>query len=290
VIINWQRHTETFLKYMALNRRMSSHTNIAYENDLEQFGKHLADLGILDVSKIKSTHIRAWMAAMLDQGLSIKSIHRKVSSLRACLKWMRRENVITHDPLAKIVMPKMPRKIIQDIPAADLLAMFSRFPWEEVPNGKEDKLLLLMFYSTGMRLSELIGLKVSDIDLKRNSITVLGKRNKMRMIPIHPELAETLENMPMSSSGSLFKLPNGGDLYPVYVYRKVTHYLQLFSNAMKTSPHVLRHSFATHMLNNGAQLLAIKELLGHSSLSATQVYTKNSFEKLKQVHRLHPRS
>ena len=141
-----------------------------------------------------------------------------------------------------------------------------------------------------MRLSELIGLKVGDIDFHRNSLRVLGKRNKERIIPMHPEMVDWLKAYLVGHAHSqLFVTDKGKPLYPVYVYRLVNHYLKLFSHAAKTSPHVLRHSFATHMLNNGANLLAIKDILGHANLSATQVYTKNSFEKLKQVHALHPR-
>jgi integrase/recombinase XerC len=142
-----------------------------------------------------------------------------------------------------------------------------------------------------MRLSELIGLKWTDVDFARNSLRVLGKRNKVRILPLHPELSDLLKVYQSVSGGrlSVFERDNGEALYPVLVYRLVNHYLRLFSHASKTSPHVLRHSFATHMLNNGANLMAIKDLLGHANLAATQVYTKNSFEKLKKIHNLHPR-
>jgi integrase/recombinase XerC len=147
-----------------------------------------------------------------------------------------------------------------------------------------------MFYTTGMRLSELIGLKAGDIDFHRGSLRVLGKRNKERIIPLHPEVVDWLKDYMGNHVGVyLFETEKGEPLYPMLVYRLVNRYLKLFSHAAKTSPHVLRHSFATHMLNNGANLLAIKDILGHANLSATQVYTKNSFEKLKQIHALHPR-
>jgi integrase/recombinase XerC len=184
----------------------------------------------------------------------------------------------------------MPKVLVKDIPAMDLHNMFARFPWEEVDNGARDRLMLLLMYTTGMRLSELIGLKVGDVDFYRNSLRVLGKRNKERIIPMHPEMVDWLKVYLADHVGDfLFVTERGKPLYPMYVYRLVNHYLKLFSHAAKTSPHVLRHSFATHMLNNGANLLAIKDILGHANLSATQVYTKNSFEKLKQVHALHPR-
>jgi integrase/recombinase XerC len=151
--------------------------------------------------------------------------------------------------------------------------------------------LLLTLYTTGIRLSELIALKIRDIDFSRNTLSVIGKRNKVRLLPMHPELRDQLRGLIKGKSVNdpLFQLESGKSLYPVFVYRLVNRYLKLFSDAAKTSPHVLRHSFATHMLNNGAELLAIKDLLGHSGLNATQIYTKNSFEKLKSMHKLHPR-
>jgi integrase/recombinase XerC len=283
---------EAFLAYQTKNRRMSAHTVLAYQNDLAQFTAYLTQCGNPEPSAWKSTHIRGWMSEMLRDGISPRSVHRKISSLRAFLGYLRKQGALDTDPLAKVVLPKLPKKIVQDVPAADLTQMFRNFPWEEQEHGQRDRLLLLAFYTTGMRLSELIGLKRSDVDLKRNNITVLGKRNKQRVIPLHPELLETLEVfLQQNGNGNfLFTTEKGGPLYPMFVYRLVTKYLRLFSTALKTSPHVLRHSFATHMLNNGANLMAIKELLGHASLSATQVYTKNTFEKLKAVHKLHPRN
>lgn len=270
---------------------MSAHTVLAYGNDLEQFHAFLSQYGYPEPGSWKATHIRAWMNSLITDGISPRSVHRKVSALRALLKHLRLQHGLKTDPMAKVVLPKIPARVVQDIPAADLLSMFRNFPWEEHETGMRDKTLLLAFYTSGMRLSELIGLRCRDLDLKRNTLNVLGKRNKQRLIPIHPELAELLAAMVVGKRpiDPVFALENGKPMYPVFVYRIVTSYLRLFSSAMKTSPHVLRHSFATHMLNNGADLLAIKDLLGHASLSATQVYTKNSFERLKAIHRLHPR-
>lgn len=271
---------------------MSPHTVTAYEQDLSQFYQYLSTFGHPEPPAWKALHIRGWMASLLNEGLVAKSVHRKISAIRALIKHLRRNGKISHDPLAKVVLPKMPKKVVMDIPAKDLRELFLRFPWEEQKNGARDKLMLLMFYTTGVRLSELIGLRPGDVDLKRNVMQVTGKRNKQRIIPLHPELAEAIQEYQEFHQGHnyLFVTEQGEPLYPMLVYRLVTHYLQLFSTAMKTSPHVLRHSFATHLLNNGAELLAIKELLGHSSLAATQVYTKNSLDKLRNVHKLHPRS
>lgn len=282
-------NAEEFLRYLTLNRRMSLHTIAAYQSDLEQFETFCGQQHMDLIQGTESRTVRSWMAHLIESGISARSVHRKVSTLRSFSKYLRKNGILQKDPLSKISTPKTPKRIVQDIPAADLQKLFAHFPWNEVDFGHRDRLLLLLLYSTGMRLSELIGLKCSDVDLGRMNISVTGKRNKQRVIPIHPETADELRQFVHGKSGHLFSLSNGKPLYPVYVYRLVNKYLRLFSDALKTSPHVLRHSFATHMLNNGAELLAIKEILGHANLAATQVYTKNSFEKLKKIHALHPR-
>jgi integrase/recombinase XerC len=283
---------ENFISFLRKNRRMSEHTCIAYEHDLQQFYVFVTALGITELALLKSNHIRLWMADLMNTGTKSRSVNRKLSSLRSFFKYLRSQDRLHHDPMTKVVPPKTAKHLVKDIPAVDLEQLFLRFPWEEQQDGFRDKLLLLMLYTTGMRLSELIQLKKSDVDFGRNLLRVTGKRNKMREVPLHSELADTLElylrNHP--HSWVFVRSERGEPLYPVLVYRLVTRYLGLFSSASKISPHVLRHSFATHMLNNGAPLLAIKDLLGHASLSATQVYTKNSFEKLKRIHQLHPRN
>ncbi len=309
--------SQQYLVYLEKTKRMSIHTVTAYQLDLTQFLLFLEGEAIEDPKQIKSSIIRSFMAQMLEENLTPRSVHRKISSIRGWFKFMRKHGILTSDPMAKVLLPKMPKTLVKDIPATDLMNLFNRFPWNEQENGDRDRLLLLLFYTTGMRLSELINLKVSDIDFYRGSLKVLGKRNKERLIPIHPETSDMLKDylsnhqfanqnpkIELKSNGNaqqnastsnpiktkfLFQRTNGEALYPIYVYRLVNKYLKLFSHASKTSPHVLRHSFATHMLNNGANLLAIKDILGHANLSATQVYTKNSFEKLKKIHQLHPR-
>ncbi len=279
-----------FLDYIAKTKRMSVHTVSAYSGDLLQFTDFLATQYVVELNDCKAIHVRGFMAMLLGNGLTPRSVHRKVSSVRGWFKYLRKQGQLTVDPMSKIILPKMPKVLVKDIPAMDLHNMFARFPWDEVENGLRDRLMLLLMYTTGMRLSELIGLKVGDVDFYRNNLRVLGKRNKERIIPMHPEMVDWLKLYLGDHAGDfLFVTERGKPLYPMYVYRLVNHYLKLFSHAAKTSPHVLRHSFATHMLNNGANLLAIKDILGHANLSATQVYTKNSFEKLKQVHALHPR-
>jgi integrase/recombinase XerC len=286
----WQQHIDDFIFYIEKNKRMSIHTTVAYRGDLEQFLAFLTTIGNPSINQLKATHVRAWMSDMMQHNIAPRSIHRKISSLRALVKHLRKDGVIDHDPLIKISVPKTPKHLVKDIPAEDLKNMFERFPWNEVENGQRDRLLLLLFYTSGMRLSELVGLKTSDVDLSRNTLRVLGKRNKVRLIPLHDEGIDLLRiYITTIERGYLFTLESGEPLYPVFVYRLVNKYLKLFSHAAKTSPHVLRHSFATHMLNNGANLMAIKDILGHANLSATQVYTKNSFEKLKKIHQLHPR-
>jgi len=286
----WQQHIDDFIFFSEKNKRMSVHTTVAYRGDLEQFLAFLNSIGNPSINQLKATHVRAWMSDMMQHKIAPRSIHRKISSLRALMKHLRKDGSINHDPLIKITVPKTPKHLVKDIPAEDLKNMFERFPWNEVEHGERDRLLLLLFYTSGMRLSELVGLKTSDVDLSRNTLRVLGKRNKVRLIPLHDEGIDLLKiYVATIEKGYLFTLESGQPLYPVFVYRLVNKYLKLFSHASKTSPHVLRHSFATHMLNNGANLMAIKDILGHANLSATQVYTKNSFERLKKIHQLHPR-
>jgi len=282
--------TVDYLDYLALNRRMSVHTVAAYQNDLEQFEAHSKSHGLDIVEGLNTIQVRGWMALLMENGLQPRSIHRKISVLRSFTRYLRKQGILKADPLAKISLPKMPRRIVQDIPPKDIQSMFSHFPWQEQPNGERDRLLLLLFYTTGMRLSELTGLQCGDVDLHRKTVQVTGKRNKQRVIPLHSEIEDGLSLWLSDRNGYLFSTENGKPMYRMYIYRLVNRYLRLFSDSLKTSPHVLRHSFATHMLNNGAQLMAIKEILGHSSLAATQVYTKNSFEKLKKIHALHPRN
>jgi len=288
--VGWNDSVTEFIVYLSKNRRMSEHTCVAYERDLQQFGEYLSSVGINQLDGVKSNHIRWWMSELMEQGIKPRTVNRKLSGLRTFFKYLRQHDMLLNDPMSRVVPPKTAKYLVKDIPRVDLEKMFARFPWEEFDTGERDRLLLLMLYTTGMRLSELIGLKNTDIDFSRNQLRVLGKRNKIRDIPLHPELADTLMAFTKTQSSKwVFSRSNGEPLYPVLVYRVVNKYLKLFSSASKLSPHVLRHSFATHMLNNGANLMAIKDLLGHSSLSATQVYTKSSFEKLKQIHGLHPR-
>lgn len=290
VIMELQNINNQYVEYLQKVKRMSLHTVTSYKNDLEQFSIFLHSLGLKDIEKIKSQHIRFWMGDLIQSGLKARSVNRKLSSLRGLFKYCRSHGVIKTDPMTKVVAPKTPKHLVKDIPAVDLMRMFDRYPWNEEEHGDRNKLILLMLYTTGMRLSELINLKIQDVDLNRNALRVLGKRNKIRMIPIHDELHDLINQVKGNRSiGELFLTDKGNPLYPMWLYRFVNLYLRKFSHASKTSPHVLRHSFATHMLNNGANLMAIKDLLGHASLSATQVYTKNSFEKLKKIHQLHPR-
>lgn len=282
---------ERFIHYARHNQRLSEHTCKAYQIDLQQFVAFAHDFGVADWTELSASSVRGFMAACMKDGLSARSVHRKVSSIRAFVRYARKTQLLAHDPLSGIQLPKMGKKLVQDIPAQDLWNMFHHFQWAEEQQGVRDHSLLLTLYTTGMRLSELISLNIQDVDFSRNTLSVTGKRNKVRLIPMHPELRDTLKTMSHGRKAAepLFQLETGKRLYPVFVYRLVNRYLKLFSDAAKTSPHVLRHSFATHMLNNGAELLAIKDILGHSGLNATQIYTKNSFEKLKSMHKLHPR-
>lgn len=283
---------DQFLHYQLHNRRASVHTVDAYRRDLLQWNAFIAEEGYEEISLITSRVVRNWVAHLHESGITPRSIHRKISALRTYFKYLRKHDILKKDLTANLVLPKMPKKLVDAVPVNDLKTMFRYFPWNEEKNGERDQLILLLFYSTGIRLSELIGLKTNSVDFSRSLISVLGKRNKVRLVPMHPELGEFLQrHCATQNTEYLFTLPNGKPMHRMFVYRLVNHYLQQFSSSLKTSPHVLRHSFATHMLNNGASLMAIKELLGHSSLAATQVYTKNSLEQLINIHRnTHPRS
>ena len=266
---------------------MSEHTARAYEIDLTQFNSFCPNQ--YNESTLPSKTVRRWIAQLSTMGICSKSIHRKLSSLRSYYKYLQHSCGEQNQPMTKVTSPKLQKRIVKDIPAMDLYHMFKNFPWDEHENGTRDRLILLTLYSCGLRISELIGLHGKDIDLYKNELRVLGKRNKVRLVPLHTELADCFKELNIKAQDSVFVLDNGKPLYPMYLNRLVHKYLKLFSSAQKTNPHTLRHSFATHLLNNGANLMAIKDLLGHSSLAATQVYTKNDIAKLKRMHALHPR-
>ncbi len=288
-----------FLDYIKFEKRLSPHTVIAYELDLKQFSDYLkAAYSISDLTEANHVFIRSWIVEMMDKGISPRSVNRKITSLKTFYKFLIRENVIKVNPTQKIQSPKQSKRLPVFVEQRKMDALLDTDFFDITFDGVRNKLIIELFYSTGIRLSELINLKNNNIDLSSLTIKVMGKRNKERIIPITISLKSEIEKY-MSAKAKLFEvnqeflfvLSNGKKLYPKLVYNMVHKYLALVTTVDKKSPHVLRHTFATHMLNNGADLNAIKELLGHANLSATQIYTHNTIEKLKKVHKqAHPKA
>ena len=294
--------TEKFLQYIKYEKRYSPNTCIAYKNDLEQFYTYLSDTyEISEIEKINHQMIRSWLTSLMESGIQARSINRKITTLKSFYKYLLRENVVTINPTIKIISPKTPKKLAVFVEEANMQTLFKNDEFSDEYSQVRDFLILEVFYDTGIRLSELINLKQEDIDFVNLTLKVLGKRNKERIIPITKALKdkilffiETKENQGIISKEKenfIFLTKFGKKVYPELVYRVVNYYLSGITTINKKSPHVLRHTFATHMLNNGADLNAIKEILGHSNLSATQVYTHNTINKLKSIYKqAHPRA
>ncbi len=289
---------ENFLNYLTHQKRYSKHTTTAYQTDITQFLDYISEIySIANISEVNTSIIRSWMVHLLENKTSPNSINRKLSSLKTFFKYLQKNEVITENPLNKIVAPKTKKRLPVFVKETELDNLFDLEIFENNLNGKRDKLIIELLYSTGIRLSELIGLKINSVSFSNNTIKVLGKRNKERIVPFSNNLKnELLQYLDLrknitSEKDYFFLTNNNKKLYPKFVYRLVNTYLSLVTKITKKSPHVLRHTFATHMLNNGADLNAIKEILGHSNLSATQVYTHNTIDKLKNIHKqAHPKA
>lgn len=293
-------HKESFLEYLQIEKRYSLHTVRSYLNDLDQFYSFLSSLGLPeDPVAVTSYDIRAWIVSMLDNNYSPISVHRKISCLRVFFRYLRKEGIIKNDPLEKVVLPKRKKSLPVFIEEEALTELLDNFSFGDGFAGIRNRTIIEFLYLTGMRRSELIGLKDNDVDLSEGSVKVTGKRNKQRIIPLVKPFIKRLEeyikvrneNIQTEKNGWFFIANSGNKLYDKYVYNTVNSYLAMVTTIEKKSPHVLRHTFATHMLNRGADLNSIKELLGHANLSATQIYTHNTFEKLKKVYKqAHPRA
>lgn len=283
---------QDFSAYLKIEKRFSNHTILAYEKDLQQFTMFIELTSMAELKVLKSTSVRAWIVELMDQKVSPRSINRKLSSLRSFFKWLKKNGWVSDNPLAKVAAPKSSKRLPHFAKESELKNHGDYF--SDDFEGKRDLLMIEVFYQTGIRLSELINLKVSDVN--EQSIRVLGKRNKERLVPISLALNTffkqyfDLRNQCNLKSEYVFILNNEKKLYPKFVYRKINQYLSSVTSLDKCSPHVLRHTFATHMLNNGAGLETLKDLLGHANLSATQVYTHNSFAQLNAIYsQAHPR-
>ncbi len=293
-------YKESFLQYLKIEKRYSPHTVRSYLNDLDQFECHLNESGHSgSASDVTSHDIRTWIVSLLDNGYSAVSVHRKISCLRVWFRYMRKEGILKTDPMQKIVVPKRKKNLPAFIEEKAMIALLDDVGFEDDFAGIRNKTIIEMLYLTGMRRSELIGLKDADIDMVEATVKVTGKRNKQRIIPLLKPFIKNLETYIIKrdeSTGNVkadwfFVTDKGNKLYDKYVYNIVKQYLSVVTTSDRKSPHILRHTFATHMLNNGADLNSIKELLGHANLSATQVYTHNTFEKLKKIYKqAHPRA
>lgn len=285
---------QDFISYLEIEKRYSKHTCVAYKKDLDGFLTSMLIETMEDLVSIKHSSVRSWMQELSEEGNSNKTINRKISALRSFFKWLRKQGTIDGNPLQKIKAPKVEKRLPNFVKESQLKREEEVVIFADDFEGKRDQLMIEMFYQTGIRLSELIGLKNEDVQAEH--IKVLGKRNKERMIPISRELFEAVcayrieRDKKVKNTPEFFVLESGFKLYPKLVYRKINNYLGKVTDLDKRSPHVLRHTFATHMLNNGAGLETLKELLGHANLSATQVYTHNSFTQLSSIYsQAHPR-
>ena len=292
-----QRVTD-FLQFLRFEKRFSPHTLISYQTDLEQFREYVsAQFSIDSVKSISHFHVRSWLAALKDEKQAPRTLNRKLSSLNSFYKYLMRQQTVSKNPVKQLHAVKSPERLPAYLKEQEAEFLMEEVQFEEGFKGATDRLICELFYQTGMRRQELLQLKEIDIEWSLGQIRVLGKGNKERLIPIHELLADAIREYiaekrkaGVADNGHLLVMENGEPLYPMYVYRTIKKYLNIATTLQKKSPHVLRHTFATHLLNNGANIQAIKDLLGHSSLAATQVYTHNNIEKLKEIHKLnHPR-
>ena len=284
-----------FIKYLSSEKRFSEHTIKSYDTDLKQFTSFLlSEFQIIDeINEISFQIIRTWIASLLEKGINPRSVNRKISTLKTYFKFLIREGVLIENPITKVVAPKSKKRLPVFIEEDQIASLLNEVQFEKGFVGQRNKLIIELFYVTGIRLSELINIKISDVDLNKQSIKVLGKRNKERIIPLSSNVVNDLNIFIENNQKNKYLFTNleGEKLYNKLVYRLVNKYIAKISSVNKKSPHILRHTFATHMLNNGADINAIKELLGHANLSATQVYTHNTIEKLKTVYKqAHPRA
>jgi integrase/recombinase XerC len=291
---------DSFIKYLQYEKRYSKHTIISYKNDLVQFFEFLRAVGFaLGEENISYAEIRAWIVSLIEDGMDPKSANRKVSTLRSYFRFLLKRGIIAVNPTLKVHVLKTKKQLPRFLKEDEIGQLFEDAKFDDDFEGWRDRLVMELLYGTGIRLSELINLKEQDINALDQNIKVLGKRNKERLIPFTRLMDKVLktyqskkkERFEGNASGYLIVINNGEQCYPMMIYRIVRRFLDQFTTIDKRSPHVLRHTFATHLLNKGADLNAVKELLGHASLSATQVYTHNSLEKLKKVFdQAHPKA
>ncbi len=292
--------TETFFKYLQFEKRLSVNTLTAYRIDLTQFTAFLLEnFEVSDPLQAEYGMVRSWIISLVDGGMSSLSINRKIACLRTFYKFLMVRQVIAKDPTTKISVLKAGKKLPSFVKESEMTSLLDETKFGDNHAGLRAKLVLELFYATGIRLAELIGLRENQIDTANRTIRVLGKRNKERVIPFSKKILPLIRSyrgcrdreMEKKDHGFLFVTDQGEQCYPMMIYRIVNKYLKHGTVSEKKSPHILRHSYATHLLNKGAEINAVKDLLGHTSLAATQVYTHNSLDKLKRVFdQAHPKA
>lgn len=293
------KHLEKFLEYLQYEKRYSVHTLVSYKNDLSQFILFIEEsFQIHQIEDVKHTLIRSWLVHLKQENNSNKSINRKISSLRSFYNFLKRKKVLSKNPMQKIVAPKIEKRLPKYIQEEKIEKLFDVIEVENDYPSFRDRTIIELLYSTGMRRSELISLTDASLNFQKSWIKVLGKGNKERLIPLSEKMINRLiayqklrDETFESKEAYLFLTNRAKKFYPKLLYNIVVKYISTITTAEKKSPHILRHSFATHLSNHGAELNAIKELLGHANLSATQIYTHNTIEKLKDVYKkAHPKA
>lgn len=287
-----------FIKYLQFEKRYSEHTVVAYRTDLDQFVQFMDEsIGDFEFKEVDTKMIRRWVMFLMNEGVSARSVNRKITTLKSFFKYLMREGIVDANPAQLVTTPKVGKKLPTFVQEENLNNLLDLGMFPKDFEGVRDKLIVSLLYGTGIRLAELKNLKVLSVNSIERTIKVLGKRNKERIVPYPTDLDNCLKDYLKireeigGNSEFLFLTFRGKQVYDKLIYRVVKKYLSLVTTVDKKSPHVLRHSYATHLLNNGADLNAVKELLGHSNLSATQVYTHTTFEKLKEIYKqAHPRS
>ncbi len=290
---------ESFAKYLKYERQYSDHTVTSYIKDVEQYGQYLiTHLELTEILSATHLHVRSWIVHLMNNDYAPKSVNRKLSSIKTFYKYQKKIGATDVNPATKINGPKLSKRLPTVVRKDDIDRGLALLEEQDSFEAKRDLTLINLLYQTGIRRAELINLKDTDVNTARKSIKVLGKGNKERLVPISAELSKMIDqyiilrNETFSQCDEyLLVTDKGKKMYPKFVYAKVKHWISGVSTVEKRSPHILRHSFATHLADNGAELNAIKELLGHSSLAATQIYTHNSIERLKDVYsKAHPRA
>jgi integrase/recombinase XerC len=293
---------QPFLDYLKFQKRYSQHTIVSYQNDLTSFFDFtFSSFGEMPLNEITASFVRTWLASLKEQGMESRSINRKISTLKSFFKFQLKEGKLMLSPMTTIISPKNKKRLPQYVEEKGTEILFKYVEFEDGWKGRTESLVMHLFYNTGIRQAELVGLKESQIDKSNNQIKVLGKGNKERVIPVSRELMNLAVTYIQDKRKDFEKFDaeyvlineKGKKLYPRYVYSLVKKYLSAkdVTTIDKRSPHVLRHTFATHLMNNGADINAVKELLGHSSLAATQVYTHNTIDKLKDIYKkAHPKA